>query len=73
MSLAIRPEEVCTVLLADGKWHHGSDFTIDAFEFVDGSGPPLYSGGEGFRFTTDDGNTMYGPMDSVRAVDTEQR
>jgi hypothetical protein len=46
MSLAINPDRVFGVLLADG-WHEvqQGSFYFDAYEFVDEDGDPVLSGG----------------------------
>jgi len=76
MSLAIDTDKITEVMLPDG-WHtvaKGS-FGLDAYEFERG-GKTLFRAGQeglvrpatGFVFTDASGETICGPISSVRAV-----
>jgi hypothetical protein len=83
MSLAINPERVIRILLADG-WHDCADasFDLDAYEFIEqydkGKTRTIFGGGQdkqvpstGFVFTdTESGNQLFGPITSIIAVET---
>ena len=76
MSLAIDTDKITEVMLPDG-WHtvaKGS-FSLDAYEYVK-DGKTLFRAGQeglvlpatGFVFTDASGETICGPISSVRAV-----
>lgn len=66
MSLAVRPDTVEAVLLADG-WHEvwGGSFELDLYEFVHGEG-----GVPGFKFESIETGpaVVSGPLTSVLAI-----
>ena len=70
MSLAIEPENVIAVLLADG-WHsvQPQSFDLDAYEFCEATGDALHGGGVGFTFTSSEHYQISGPLTSVLAVE----
>jgi hypothetical protein len=75
MSLAIRPDNVLAVLLADG-WHdvRGNSFEIDSYEFVRDAevhfGGSIVSGTGmvGAKWTGTDDRVIYCPLTSILAV-----
>lgn len=80
MSLAIDPDAVTHVLLADG-WHDvkNSSFDLDSYEFITADGDVLHDGGNvgvcatGFSFTTADGSyRLSGPLTAILAVRTDE-
>lgn len=83
MSLAINPDNVVAVLLADGLgWHEvaGDSFDLDSYEFIephpnpDRDGLVLHGGGQsgvcatGFAFMDTGGDWLCGPLTAVLAV-----
>ncbi len=78
MSLAIDPEKVVEVLLADG-WHRVLEFHVDAYEFVDGDDFVLHGGGRGgicsagFSFRESDETWISGPLTALQAVRHHER
>lgn len=79
MSLAINPDHITRVLLADG-WHpvHNTSFNIDSYEFV-WRDLIVHGGGQsgitaaGYIFTTDGGVILCGPLTSVLAVELKPK
>jgi len=79
MSLAIDPDKVEAVLLADG-WHEITYFSLDSYEFVEpgesGGSFVLHGGGQsgvcatGFVFR-EGSFAYYGPLTAILAVRTE--
>ena len=80
MSLAINPDSVVAVLLADG-WHDVDDtvsgvsaFSIDSYEYVDDDAHVHHGGGDsgicavGFSFLDRTGVIVAGPLTSILAV-----
>lgn len=78
MSLAIQSNNIVRVLLADG-WHDVKkrSFDIDAFEVMEG-GLCIHKGGQsdicasGFRFLSEEGMWIAGPLTSVLAVEHDE-
>jgi hypothetical protein len=74
MSLAIDPESVSAVLMADG-WHEieRGTFRLDAYEYLQDGLGSLDFGSAGFCFDTERGGMMAGsrvagPLTSILAV-----
>jgi len=76
MSLSIKIEQVSGVYVA-GYWHNVADnsFDLDSYEFYETDGGQLIGGGTvdgvcdtGFRFRTDEGELLVGPMTAIMAL-----